>query len=148
MSGKSSTFLSFNGSSTENIWIIDFSTTDHMTPYSSYFSSYTALFGHYRHTLLIFSEDVNLSHPLKYGFNTYVLVILHLVPSSPYFLFYLQKCLLSHFIAMFVSLLNTIEQLFFPMLIKVLNVLILFIHMYEDLHLFLISLVKMVCFIY
>jgi len=34
----------------------------------------------YRHTHLIFSKAVNLGHPLKYGFNTDVLVILHLVP--------------------------------------------------------------------
>ena len=34
----------------------------------------------YRHTLLIFSKAMNLGHPLKYGFNTDVLVILHLVP--------------------------------------------------------------------
>ena len=43
---------------------------------------------------------------------------------------------------MFVSLLNTIEQLFFPMVIKVLNLLILFIQMYGDVHLFLISRVQ------
>jgi len=43
---------------------------------------------------------------------------------------------------MFVSLLNTIEQLFFSMVIKALNLLILFIHMYGDLHLFLISQVQ------
>ena len=41
---------------------------------------------------------------------------------------------------MFVSLLNTIRQLFFPMVIKVLNLLILFIQMYGEFHLFLISL--------
>ena len=34
----------------------------------------------YRHTLLIFSKAVNLDHPLRCGFNTDVLVILHLVP--------------------------------------------------------------------
>ena len=34
----------------------------------------------YRHTLLIFSKVMNLGHPLRYGFNTDVLVILHLVP--------------------------------------------------------------------
>jgi len=34
----------------------------------------------YRHTLLIFSKVVNLGHPLRYGFNTNILVILHLVP--------------------------------------------------------------------
>ena len=45
MSGKSSSFLSFNASSTENIWIMDSSATDHMTPHSSSFSSYTALSG-------------------------------------------------------------------------------------------------------
>ena len=44
MSGKSSSFLSFNASSTENIWIIDSGGTDHMTPHSS-FSSYIALSG-------------------------------------------------------------------------------------------------------
>jgi len=43
MSGKSSIFLSFNASSTENIWIIDSGATDHMTPHSSCFSSYNAL---------------------------------------------------------------------------------------------------------
>ena len=42
MSGKSSSFLSFNVSGTENIWIIDSGATDHMTPHSSYFSSYNA----------------------------------------------------------------------------------------------------------
>nr|KYP43794.1 hypothetical protein KK1_034774 [Cajanus cajan] len=41
MTGKSSSFLSFNASNTENIWIIDSSATDHMTPHSPYFSSYT-----------------------------------------------------------------------------------------------------------
>jgi len=45
MSGKSSSFLSFNVSGTENIWIIDSDVMDHMTPHFSYFSSYTALFG-------------------------------------------------------------------------------------------------------
>ena len=45
MSGKSSSFLSFNASSTENIWIIDSGATDHMTPHSSSFSSYTTLSG-------------------------------------------------------------------------------------------------------
>jgi len=45
MSGKSSSFLSFNASSTENIWIIDSGATDHMTPHYSSFSSYTALSG-------------------------------------------------------------------------------------------------------
>jgi len=43
MSGKSSSFLSFNSSGTENIWIIDSGATDHMTPHSSYFSSYNTL---------------------------------------------------------------------------------------------------------
>ena len=43
---------------------------------------------------------------------------------------------------MFVSLLNTIGQIFFQMVIKVLNLLILFIQMYGDLHLFLISRVQ------
>ena len=41
MRGKSSSFLSFNASGTENIWIID--SGNHMTPHSSYFSSYNAL---------------------------------------------------------------------------------------------------------
>jgi len=45
MAGKSSSFLSFNASGTENIWIIDSGVTDHMTPHSSYFSSYTFLIG-------------------------------------------------------------------------------------------------------
>ena len=45
MAGKSSSFLSFNASGTENIWIIDSGVTDHMTPHSSYFSSYTFLTG-------------------------------------------------------------------------------------------------------
>ena len=40
---------------------------------------------------------------------------------------------------MFVSLLNTIKQLFFRIIIKVLNFFILFIQMYGDLHLFIIS---------
>jgi len=43
---------------------------------------------------------------------------------------------------MFVSLLNTIEQLFFRIIIEVLNLLIIFFQMYEDLHLFVISRVK------
>jgi len=44
ISGKSFSFLSFNASSIENIWIIDSGATDHMTPHSSYFSpSYIAL---------------------------------------------------------------------------------------------------------
>ena len=43
MSDKSSSFLFFNGSSTENIRIIDSGATDHMTPHSSCFSSYNAL---------------------------------------------------------------------------------------------------------
>ena len=43
MSGKSSSFLSFNAFSTENIWIIDSDSTDHMTHHSSCFSSYNAL---------------------------------------------------------------------------------------------------------
>jgi len=33
MCGKSSSFLSFNASGTENIWIIDSGATDHMTPH-------------------------------------------------------------------------------------------------------------------
>ena len=45
MSGKSSSLLSFNAFSTENIWIIDSGATDHMTPHSSSFSSYTASSG-------------------------------------------------------------------------------------------------------
>ena len=45
MSGKSSSFLSFNASSTENIWNINSGATDHMTPHSSSFSSYTTLSG-------------------------------------------------------------------------------------------------------
>jgi len=51
MSGKSSSFLSFNASSTENIWIIDFGATNHMTLYLSYFSSYTALSGNQHITI-------------------------------------------------------------------------------------------------
>jgi len=43
---------------------------------------------------------------------------------------------------MFVSLLNTIEQLFLRIIIEVQNLLILFILMYRDLHLFLISRVQ------
>jgi len=43
---------------------------------------------------------------------------------------------------MFVSLLNIIGQLFFPMVIEVLNLLILFIQMYGDLHLILITRVQ------
>ena len=43
---------------------------------------------------------------------------------------------------MFVSLLNNIRQLFFQMVIKVLNLLILFVQMYGDIHLFLISRVQ------
>jgi len=53
MSGKSSSFLSFNASSTENICIIDFGATDHMTPHSSYFSSYTVLSGNQHITMLM-----------------------------------------------------------------------------------------------
>ena len=45
MTGKSSSFLSFNASGTENLWIIDSGATDHMTPHSSYFSSYTTSSG-------------------------------------------------------------------------------------------------------
>ncbi|KAL2320148.1 hypothetical protein Fmac_029117 [Flemingia macrophylla] len=45
MTGKSSSFLSFNASGTENIWIIDSGATDHMTPHPSYFSSYTTSSG-------------------------------------------------------------------------------------------------------
>ena len=44
MTGKSSSFLSFNAYGTENICIIGSSATD-MTPHSSYFSSYTFLTG-------------------------------------------------------------------------------------------------------
>jgi len=45
MSGKSSSFLSFNASSTKNRWIIDSGGIDHMTPHSSLFSSYTTVSG-------------------------------------------------------------------------------------------------------
>ena len=45
MTGKSSSFLSFNASGIENLWIIDSGATDHMTPHSSYFSSYTTSSG-------------------------------------------------------------------------------------------------------
>jgi len=50
--------------------------------------------------------------------------------------------MLSLFIVMFVSLLNTIKQPFFPRIMEVINLLILFIQMYADLHLFLISQVQ------
>jgi len=45
MSGKSSRFLSFNASSTENIWIIDFGAINHMT-------------SHYNAPLLIFHSTM------------------------------------------------------------------------------------------
>jgi len=174
MSGKNSSFLSFNTSNTVYIYIIDSSATDHMTPHSSSFSSYTALSGNQHiiiandsnilvtscgnitstfnillknvfhvpklsnnllsihkvtqylnfamifffipivfsrilpwgrrlellkrragyitynmkiksvsdgmHSLQLFSQTLNLGHPLKYGFNSNVLVILHLIP--------------------------------------------------------------------
>jgi len=57
-------------------------------------------------------------------------------------MFYLQKYLLSVFIVMFVSLLNTIGKQFFPIIMEVLNLLILFIQMYGALHLFVISRVQ------
>ena len=43
---------------------------------------------------------------------------------------------------MFDSLLNTIKQLFLQIIIELLNLLILFIQMYGDLHLFVISRVQ------
>jgi len=52
MSGKSSSFLSFNASSTENIWNIDPGTTNHMIPHSFYFSSYIVLFGNQHITVV------------------------------------------------------------------------------------------------
>ena len=51
IAGKSSSFLSFNTSSTENIWIIDSGATDHMTHHSSYFSSYIILTGNQHITI-------------------------------------------------------------------------------------------------
>jgi len=72
MSGKSSSFLSFNASSTENICIIDFGATDHMTPHSSYFSSYTVLSGNHHIT------NVNGSTTLVTGRGN-----IHLQPSFP-----------------------------------------------------------------
>ena len=42
---KTSSFLSFDASSTKNIRIIDYGVTDHMRPHSSYFSSYNVLSG-------------------------------------------------------------------------------------------------------
>ncbi|RDX89667.1 hypothetical protein CR513_28577, partial [Mucuna pruriens] len=38
MNGKSS--FNISGSIPQSIWILDFGTTDHMTPFSSYFTSY------------------------------------------------------------------------------------------------------------
>ena len=93
-----------------------------------------------RLSLPIIRQVQNLGHPPKYGFSTSVWVILRLVSLSLYF-FFLQKGQSSLFIVMFVSLLNNIEQLFFLVLIKVLNLLILFIWMCRDLHLSLIFLV-------
>ena len=93
-------------------------------------------------SLPIIRQVQNLGHPPKYGFSTGIWVILRLVSLSLYFLFCLQKCQLSLSIVVFVSLLNTIEQLFFPILIKVLNLLILFIRMCQDLHLLVIFLVQ------
>jgi len=95
-----------------------------------------------RLSLPIIGQVQNLGHPPKYGFSIGVWVILRLVSLSLYFLFCLQKGQSSLFTMMFVSLLNTIEQLFFPVLIKVLNLLILFIRMCRDLHLSVIFLVQ------
>jgi len=70
MSGKSSSFLYFNASSTENIWIIDSGVIDHMTPHSSYFSSYNAL---------SCNQHINVAN----GFNTHIIGCgnIHLQPS-------------------------------------------------------------------
>jgi len=72
MSGKSSSFLSFNAYSTENIWIIDSGATDHMTPHSSCFSSYNAL-------------SCNQHIPVVNGSNTPITGRgnIHLQPSFP-----------------------------------------------------------------
>ena len=95
-----------------------------------------------RFSLPLIEQVQNHGHPPKYGFSTGIWVILCSVSLSLYFLFCLQKCQSSLFIVMFVSLLNTIEQLFFPVLIKVLNLLILFIWMCGDLHLSVIFLLQ------
>ena len=51
MTGKNVSFLTFNSSGTEDLWIIDSGATDHMTPHPSYFSSYSPLSGKHHITV-------------------------------------------------------------------------------------------------
>jgi len=93
----------------------------------------------YRHTLLIFSKAINRSSSQIWLQHKH---LGHPLFSTLKSLFHVSftKVFVESF--HFASLLNTIRQLFFPIVIEVLNLLILFIQMYRDLHLFLISLVQ------
>ncbi|XP_072084397.1 uncharacterized protein [Arachis hypogaea] len=70
MTGKGSSFLSFNSPSTESTWIVDSSATNHMTPHSLSFSSYTNSSGHKQITI------ANGSHIPITGYGN-----IHLQPS-------------------------------------------------------------------
>ncbi|XP_016168907.1 uncharacterized protein LOC107611507 [Arachis ipaensis] len=70
MTGKGSSFLSFNAPSTESTWIVDSGATDYMTPHSLSFSSYTNSYGHKQITV------ANGSHIPITGYGN-----IHLQPS-------------------------------------------------------------------